>query len=643
MEILICSVPCETPGFQLRRKRSEGSFPIMPKIACTALNHWAEMNGFKCKYYDIDMLYPSDDEVEKYFRENPTDVVGLSAVVSTSYLQVKRLARIIKKVNKKTLVVVGGYLTAAANTILRKTETDICVVGDGEIAWVGILNYMRDHLKKDDNTIDDEELLKVKGIALLGNNNDLKFSDYAQTLAGCNYNFPSFEWLKSGLNGNDEAVNNYFRPFYKSEEFIMDPRAFEKNRKPMLVSMYTSKGCVAKCTFCQRGSKGYNVYDLEKLDAYLINLKNEYNVGFILVNDENFGSNKKYSYEVAELFHKHNMLWVASGVRCTSVNKDDLIHYKKNGCCSIKFGLESGSQTMLDIMEKKFTVEDIKKAVFACVDIKLHTPLMGFMVGMPGESEETIKESGNLAGELYAKLKVPPKMIWGINDIPYATPLYEYGKQLGLIGKSVDEEEKYLELTSNVAVLKRYYINFNGAPITEILFWDMLFWLETTRSYVKFMNGGPDNLNNTKKYMKQLDLQNQNPHYKTKQKNIQVIGAGSESIVSFSLYFITNFLRKHIVFNKTIAKLPRFLVNPIVKYLLYVEWLIQKYIYKDQHNLYKHSNSKGNSEIRIKKEKLDPKKTTQKERSLRSIVLQKENLIIKNVQDKLITTLTGGP
>ena len=148
MEILICSVPVEAPGTKLRRKRSEGSFPIMPKIAVTSLNHWAEKNGFKCKYYDIDMLYPSDEEVERHFRENPTDIVGLSAVVSTTYMQVKRLARIIKKVNKRTLVVVGGYLTAAANTILRKTEVDICVVGNGEIAWVGILNYMKDHLKK---------------------------------------------------------------------------------------------------------------------------------------------------------------------------------------------------------------------------------------------------------------------------------------------------------------------------------------------------------------------------------------------------------------------------------------------------------------------------------------------------------------
>ena len=48
------------------------------------------------------------------------------------------------------------------------------------------------------------------------------------------------------------------------------------------------------------------------------------------------------------------------------------------------------SQRMLDIMEKRFTVEDVK-ALFGCYDIDLYSPPLGFMVGMPGESLETAK------------------------------------------------------------------------------------------------------------------------------------------------------------------------------------------------------------------------------------------------------------
>ena len=44
MKVTLCSVPTETPGFKLRRLRSEG-LHIAPKIAITSLNHWAEKNG----------------------------------------------------------------------------------------------------------------------------------------------------------------------------------------------------------------------------------------------------------------------------------------------------------------------------------------------------------------------------------------------------------------------------------------------------------------------------------------------------------------------------------------------------------------------------------------------------------------------
>ena len=89
-------------------------------------------------------------------------------------------------------------------------------------------------------------------------------------------------------------------------------------------------------------------------EEYIKTLVTEYNVGFIYIPDENFGSNKKYTYQVAELMNKYDILWSAIGVRVNSVEKKDLEFYQKNGCSLLQFGIESGSETMLDIMEKKF-------------------------------------------------------------------------------------------------------------------------------------------------------------------------------------------------------------------------------------------------------------------------------------------------
>ncbi|SVD72069.1 uncharacterized protein METZ01_LOCUS424923, partial [marine metagenome] len=107
---------------------------------------------------------------------------------------------------------------------------------------------------------------------------------------------------------------------------------------------------------------------------------------------------------------------------------------------------------MLDVMEKKFTVDDVKRVQFACNEIGLYSPLHGFLIGMPGESIKTAMESGKLMGELAANMKVPLSLIWGHIDIFYTiplvgTPLYEYGTQVGLLGKTVDDEEEYLKIT----------------------------------------------------------------------------------------------------------------------------------------------------------------------------------------------------
>ncbi len=656
MNVTLCSVPTgEITDDSIRdlieKKKTEGQTVGMhPKIAITSLNHWTTKNGFKaCKFYDIDMLYPSDADVEKYFKENQTDVVGLSAVVSTSYLQVKRLAKIIKKVNKNTVIVCGGYLTAAANTILKKTEVDICVVGNGEIAWVGILKLIKEHLETGNNKLDIDKLLEIKGISILDDNKNLKFSGYGQTLPGCEMTFPDLEYLKSGLQGNDKAFNNYFSPFWKNDIFSMDNRSYEKGRKPMMMNMFTSKGCVARCTFCQRGSKGYNVFDLDKLEAYLKILINKHNVGFIYVDDENFGSNRKYSHQVAELFHKYNLLWSCLGVRCTNVVEEDIIHYKKNGCCGLKFGIESGSQTMLDIMEKKYTVSDIKKAVFMCFDRGLYSAPVGYMLGMPGESLKTCMDSGKMMAEISAKIGVSPGVIFGMIDPYYAiplvgTPLYEYGRQLGLIGQNVDEEEKYLELVSDVASYKRYYINFNGSPMSEVIFWDILVFLEATRMYEKLIKNKIINKEWEKKLQLAMKVQGNNPMIKSKQRRFEVFGGtGEKEDATFSQYFITDFLKQHVVFNKTLTKLPRFILYPIVRYMLYFEFLMQKYFFKEKHNLHRVANKKVNSKIRIKYKDIDPSKTTQKDRSLRTIVAKKVMQLKRSEQEKTLTWLTGGP
>ena len=78
------------------------------------------------------------------------------------------------------------------------------------------------------------------------------------------------------------------------------------------------------------------------------------------------------------------------------------------------------------------------------------------MIGMPGENLKTIRETGKFMAEVSALIRVPPSLLFKHSDICYAlplvgTPLYEYGKELGLVGHDVKSEEEFLETVSDVS------------------------------------------------------------------------------------------------------------------------------------------------------------------------------------------------
>ena len=419
---------------------------------------------------------------------------------------------------------------------------------------------------------------------------------------------PNYEILESGLKSEKELIWNYFRPGLKTGWFNLDNRAYEKDRPPNIAGLFASKGCVAKCTFCQRATKGYRVQPHEDLDEHLKMLKEKYQVGFIQILDENFGSNKSHSYEFAEILWKNNMLWMATGVRCTSITEEDIIFYKKNGCSALKFGVESGSQKILDMMEKVFTINDVYSAVNLCIKHGIYSPL-AVMVGMPGEDEVSAKETGNMIGEIAANIGVPPTEMG--YDIFYAlplpgTPLYEYGEHVGVIPSDPVGTGEYLERVTNAGTYKRYYVNLSGAPESEIIFWDILVALEASRVYRKLSKSvKPLNEDIQNKYIEMYQLKKaNNPRYLLKY-----------NALDFTL--ITRFIDFYIVGKKQVDLLPRFIIYPLIKYLNYFEFLIQKFFKKNQlNNLFA---MKASGVERINYKELQKFKSS-KQKSLRGVV-----------------------
>ena len=322
LRVNLTSIPTDQAGVPLTRKRSEGPFPRVPNSAILSICKHMERNGFSeddYDYYDLEMLYPSDEEIRNYYKTYRPHIVGLSAPISTCYSQVKRVSKIIREELPETLIVMGGYLAGSSEAVVRCTDVDMTVVGNGEKAWLAILNLLtQEQLSNGPRNIDIEELKKIKGMFVVDKQGNIHSNGFGDSIPGSDIPFFDYDFYERALKDKPEQIHNYFRDYSitGSEYFLFDPRATDPNKKnKMVASIFTTKGCVAACTFCQRegtgGKSGYWVMNLEDLDSHLEFIKTKFNVGFIKILDESFGQIKEYTVAVAKLLKKHDMLWMA--------------------------------------------------------------------------------------------------------------------------------------------------------------------------------------------------------------------------------------------------------------------------------------------------------------------------------------------
>jgi radical SAM superfamily enzyme YgiQ (UPF0313 family) len=227
------------------------------------------------------------------------------------------------------------------------------------------------------------------------------------------------------------------------------------------------------------------VPDFNELVNYIEDLKKEYNIGLILFGEENFGGNKKFTSRLVEYLKTSGLNWAAGGVRVKTVDEETIKTWKDAGCVHINFGIESFSQKMLDIMEKNSTVEENLNAIRMCYKYKIFT-VPGVVLGMPGETEETIEETINNFSTL-----IPDDMdfpfehyINFVQAIP-GMPLYGYAKRLGFIGRSIEEEEEYIESLYDVTANEiKHYLNFTDYEKEDIAYWWYYVYLELMAAYI---------------------------------------------------------------------------------------------------------------------------------------------------------------
>jgi len=249
--------------------------------------------------------------------------------------------------------------------------------------------------------------------------------------------------------------------------------------------LYASKGCVSRCTFCHRWDKGIRFIPVPIFMQRLDEIIERYNVGFLQLADENFGTDKRWLKEFCAEIKKRDLIWRV-GTRAKGMTLEVIEMMRDSGCASIIYGNETGSARMLEIMEKKVSIEDNYNAVKWALEAGLGSKVQ-LVLGMPGESPETIKETiefCKFTNTILARQNPNDLSINYAQALP-GTPLYEFARSKKLIGRDLAGEEEYLLKISDRDAHDEYTtLNFTDYPKLICETWRPLITIVVNKYYV---------------------------------------------------------------------------------------------------------------------------------------------------------------
>jgi radical SAM superfamily enzyme YgiQ (UPF0313 family) len=170
---------------------------------------------------------------------------------------------------------------------------------------------------------------------------------------------------------------------------------------PNTVSVLTSRGCNYRCRFCNY-RRWFPKVQYKSIEVLREELRSIQRLGFvrhIRFADDNLTTNRKHlrAFLGMMLEEKFHFTWSAHA-RVNFLDPETVSRMRQAGCDLLVMGIESGSQRILDYMDKRITVEQAYSAVRTLADHGVDSQ-SSFIVGYPGETRESFQETVNLIVE----------------------------------------------------------------------------------------------------------------------------------------------------------------------------------------------------------------------------------------------------
>lgn len=339
--------------------------------------------GFDVEIYDINALRPSHEDIIASLRQKRWDIAAISGLITTYAFQ-KWLIAALKDININGLVISGGGLaTSTPEMLFNNTMVDIAVCGEGEQTMIELCQAI--------NT--DQDLSKIHGIMFR------RDGRIAVTKTRENINnldaipFPAWDLLPMEIYLENPIWGDVANNSSGFKKYVSVSRS---------MNIISSRGCPFSCNYCYHlfGRSNYRLRSAQNVIKEIEALVSGYGVDFIGFVDDNMMASERRLIEFCNLLEKEKLsiTWGCHG-RITSAKPDILERMARAGCVWIGYGIESGSQKILDLMNKRASVKEAKEAIINTRKAGIYANTT-FIFGYPGESIETIQETIDFKREL---------------------------------------------------------------------------------------------------------------------------------------------------------------------------------------------------------------------------------------------------
>lgn len=391
-----------------------------------SLSAYARSKGFNTTVIDtnpIIKIAPTafvsvhDKEYQEYFeyvknllvKLNPR-YIGIGTFTSDYDFVINFARRIKRYVNSK--IIVGGVQATILpeDFIFDESPIDIVVIGEGELTL--------------------EEILKI---------DELNSANLKNIKSICYFDPKQKKVITTERRELIKNISILPMPAYEDIDMFF----YAKPKKRIIgfayysvVPVYSGRGCPFRCTFCAANTVwGRGIarnYPVDRIIDEIQMLVEEYKADAIYMIDDTFTLSKERVFDFCKKIKSLNIVWAAQ-TRVNCIDEEMIKKMREAGCTQLTFGVETGSQRMLNLTRKGTTVKQVQDVFKWCKKYGMRT-FANMMFNLPEETEEDVK----LSYQLYKRIK-PDDFGLGLTVAYPGTEIYHrYFK-----GK-LDKSEYYL-------------------------------------------------------------------------------------------------------------------------------------------------------------------------------------------------------